>query len=162
MNKEQCAIMNIAGDGMIRKIKEGDGEAIAKVAKEALAHDSSSSLIESRIKELKDNDNYFIYVYQDDSTNEVIGFIEAERYNLIYGGNGFNIIALAVDEDYRNKGVGRALVESLERYAISIGYTFIRLNSRIERADAHLFYSHIGYTEDKIQKRFIKRFGQKQ
>ncbi len=147
---------------MIRKLKEGDGNAIARIAREALSHEASASYIESRIRALKDNDNYYIYVYADDSTDEAIGFIEAERYSLLYGGDGFNIIALAVDEEYRNKGIGKALVDALECYASSIGYTFIRLNSRVERVDAHSFYKHIGYKEDKIQKRFIKTFGQKQ
>ncbi len=145
---------------MIRKLKEGDGDAMAKIAKEALGHDASPSYLEDRIKELKDNDNYYIYVYAEDGSDQALGFIEAQRYNLIYGGDGFNIIALAVDKDYRGKEIGRALVESLECYAASIGYGFIRLNSRVEREDAHLFYKHLGYREDKVQKRFIKTFGQ--
>lgn len=146
---------------MIRKVKEGDGGAIAKIAREALSHDASPSYLECRIRELKDNDSYYIYVYAD-ASDQALGFIEAQRYNLIYGGDGFNIIALAVDKDYRDKGIGRALVESLEDYAASICYTFIRLNSRAEREDAHSFYRHMGYVEDKVQKRFIKTFGQKQ
>ena len=36
------------------------------------------------------------------------------------------------------------------------GADFIRLNSRIEREDAHAFYSRLGYCCDKVQKRFIK------
>ena len=146
---------------MIRKLKEGDGKAIAKIVREALEHDASPSYLEDRIRKLKDNDSYYICAYADDATDQALGFIEAQSYNLIYGGDGFNIIALAVDKDYRGKGIGRALVESLECYAASIGYSFIRLNSRVEREDAHSFYSHIGYREDKVQKRFIKTFGQK-
>ena len=35
---------------------------------------------------------------------------------------------------------------------------FIRLNSANYRLEAHKFYENIGYTSDKLQKRFIKIF----
>ena len=47
-------------------------------------------------------------------------------------------------------------MNKLEEYAVDNNINFIRLNSAMKREEAHKFYEHIGYTCDKVQKRFIK------
>ena len=49
-------------------------------------------------------------------------------------------------------------MKRLEQYAEENSISFIRLNSAMKREDAHNFYERIGYTCDKVQKRFIKFF----
>ena len=49
-------------------------------------------------------------------------------------------------------------MSKLENYAVDNNISFIRLNSALKREEAHKFYEHIGYTCDKVQKRFIKVF----
>jgi ribosomal protein S18 acetylase RimI-like enzyme len=39
----------------------------------------------------------------------------------------------------------------------SEGGSYIKLNSRVERTEAHGFYEHIGYTHKKTQKYFYKK-----
>ena len=56
----------------------------------------------------------------------------------------------------QGKGVGKALLQGLEVEAQRRGYAFIRLNSAEHRIGAHAFYEQVGYTCDKLQKRFIK------
>lgn len=138
---------------MVRKINKEDAESIAVICESTLNHKTSKTLIKKRIEELDNNNNYYLAVYDDGS---VSGFIQAEEYTLLYGEKGFNIISLAVAKEKQNKGYGKALLKSLEDYAKGCGCTFIRLNSRIERENAHAFYLHLGYECDKTQKRFIK------
>ena len=49
-------------------------------------------------------------------------------------------------------------MNKLEDYAVDNNISFIRLNSAMKREEANKFYEHIGYSCDKVQKRFIKVF----
>jgi len=146
---------------MIRKIKIDDAFTIKHICESALGHKTATDLIKQRIEELSYDPTYYIVVFEDEIDNTVKGFIQAEKYNLLYGENGWNIIALAVTKSAQKKGIGKQLLTSLEKYAKENGDTFIRLNSRYERTDAHAFYEHQGYKCDKVQKRFIKYISSK-
>ena len=50
------------------------------------------------------------------------------------------------------------MLQGLEEEAKRRGYAFIRLNSAEYRTEAHAFYEHVGYSCDKLQKRFYKIF----
>lgn len=141
---------------MIRNAKAEDAEGLKRIVEESLGHPTDSAVLAGRIEELKDHDQYFIRVFEEEESKAVIGFIQAEKYDLLYGDSGFNIIALAVLKEKQNKGVGRALLASLEQYAAENGGSFIRLNCNEKRTDAHAFYGHMGYVCDKTQKRFFK------
>lgn len=143
---------------MIRKVEIQDAYKIKYICETSLGHHTSLESLKDRIKDLREKSYYYIYVYEDEMTHEVYGFIQAQRYDLLYGDNGWNIIALAVEQNMQNKGIGKKLLKSLEDYAVSLNDSFIRLNSRVERIDAHQFYEHLGYVCDKTQKRFIKMF----
>ncbi len=141
---------------MIRRIKAEDASAIMEICIESLGHATDEEILRTQIEKLKDNPSYYIAVYADESSEKAVSFIEAESYSLIYGGDGWNIIALAVKPDFQRKGIGQILLSSLEEKAEAAGNSFIRLNSRVERNEAHAFYLASGYTCDKTQKRFIK------
>lgn len=55
------------------------------------------------------------------------------------------IMALAVAARYRNKGVGRALLQEIEQWCRENRITDIKVNSGEHRADAHAFYEACGY-----------------
>ena len=141
---------------MIRNIQMEDAPALEQICKTALGYETTAGYLRHRIQELSHDPCYFIAVYEDDVTHQILGFIQAEKYNLLYGDNGFNIIALAVSPMAQRQGIGKQLLTSLEDHAAERGYTFIRLNCNIVRQDAHAFYHHMGYTCDKTQKRFIR------
>lgn len=145
---------------MIRVIQQKDAETIKNICESELGHKTTVILLRQRIEELANNDHYYIMVFEDDQTHQILGFIQAEKYILLYGGNGWNIIALAVETNAQGRGIGKQLLLSLEKHAEELGYTFIRLNSNVVRTEAHAFYQHLGYQCDKTQKRFIKQITQ--
>ena len=57
------------------------------------------------------------------------------------------ISALVVDEAHRGGGVGRALVEELEREARARGCELLYLTTAARRTGAHAFYSQVGLEE---------------
>lgn len=141
---------------MIRPVYETDAPALSRICGSALGHPQSAAHISERIRVLSADSHYFLRVYEDDLTQKILGFIQAERYDLLYGGDGWNVIALAVSPEVLHQGIGRQLLESLEENASRAGQSFIRLNCNVTRTDAHGFYEHLGYICDKTQKRFIK------
>ena len=144
---------------MIREINISDAEEIQKICKTALGYDVDISTVSNQINKLScDNKNHILAVYEDENTKKVIGFIHAQVYESVYSDTGLNILGLAVDPDFRGNGVGKKLIGYIEKYAMDNGISFIRLNSANYRVEAHKFYENIGYTSDKLQKRFIKYF----
>ena len=100
---------------MIRNVRSQDAQALVHICKTALKHETDSVTLEQRIQELSQNEFYYIAVYEDDHDHRVLGFIQAERYNLLYAGNGWNIIALAVDPEAQRQGIGKKLLTALEK-----------------------------------------------
>ena len=141
---------------MIRKIRTDDAEALKEITEEALGHPADVHVLCRQIASLKDDERYFLRVFEDEKTGRVCAFIEAQEYRLLYGEDGWNIIALAVEKENRGRGIGKALVHALETYAKEQGASFVRLGCSVIRKGAHAFYSRIGYTNDKTQKRFIR------
>jgi acetyltransferase, GNAT family len=144
---------------MIREIDISDAEDIQKICKTSLGYDVDISTVRNQIKKLScDNKNHILAVYEDENMKRVIGFVHAQVYESVYSDTGLNILGLAVDPDLWGNGVGKKLMCYIEKYAMDNNMAFIRLNSANYRLEAHKFYENIGYTSDKLQKRFIKIF----
>ena len=105
----------------------------------------------------EDVNHHYIYVYEDEELQTVVGFVHAEVYESLYSFAGLNILGLAVLPEFQGKGIGKELMNYLELNAKNNSIEFIRLNSADYRVEAHKFYENIGYVCDKTQKRFMKR-----
>jgi ribosomal protein S18 acetylase RimI-like enzyme len=65
---------------------------------------------------------------------------------------------LAVAAEAEGRGVGRALMAAVERWAAEQGYRFVTLNVFATNERAIAMYEHVGYQPDWI--RYIKVLGQ--
>ena len=143
---------------MIRNIKIEDAEAIQRICNISLGYSVSIETVMRQIQKLSEDVNHhYIYVYEDEELQKVVGFIHAEVYESLYSYAGLNILGLAVLPEFQGKGIGKELMNHLELKAKDDSVTFIRLNSADYRVEAHKFYESIGYVCDKTQKRFIKK-----
>ena len=143
---------------MIRNIQLTDAKAIRDISEFSLGYKTTEAVTAQQITKLLTDKQHFIRVYEDDTTHTVAGFIHAEAYELLYKESGFNILGLAVISKYWHKGIGKQLMQAVEAEAVARRYRFIRFNSGEQRAEAHAFYEHCGYTCTKLQKRFIKEW----
>lgn len=143
---------------MLRDLKTTDVAAICEINKEALGYVFSLEETASQLTRLSKDSHHFLLGYEDDASHELLGYVHAEVYESLYSKAGFNILALAVLPQRQGKGIGKALLEGLEQETKKRGYNFIRLNSADHRLGAHAFYEKVGYTCDKVQKRFIRIF----
>lgn len=143
---------------MIRNIKIEDAEAIQRICNISLGYAVSIETVMKQIQKLSEDVNHhYIYVYEDEKLQKVVGFVHAEVYESLYSYTGLNILGLAILPEFQGKGIGRGLMQYLELKAKDDSVLFVRLNSADYRVEAHKFYESIGYVCDKTQKRFIKR-----
>ena len=142
---------------MIRTVQVKDAGQIRDLCHQSLGYDSTLEKVAAQIEkfDLPDSD-HFCFVYEEDQTGNIIGYVEAEVYESLYSDAGLNILGLAVFPSAQGRGIGRQLMERVEDLAKSKHYAFIRLNSASHRKEAHIFYEHIGYEGNKTQKRFLK------
>ena len=141
---------------MLRSLKETDVASIYEINKEALGYSFSPEETASQLTKLSQDSHHFLLGYEDSTNHALLGYVHAEVYESLYSNAGFNILALAVIPQMQGKGIGKALLKGLEQETEKRGYKFIRLNSADHRIGAHAFYEQVGYTCDKLQKRFIK------
>ena len=142
---------------MIRAIRYDDAPAIHEIITTSLKYSCNEDVIRENISRLADDDHCLSLACEDDATGQVVGFLHATRYDTLHKRGGWDVISLAVLPSRQGKGYGRELLEAFEQQVRSRGGLYVRLNSRIERTDAHRFYEHMGYDCDKQQKRFIKQ-----
>ncbi len=93
---------------MVRNVKARDAEALVRICKTALKHETDILTIKKRIQELTTNDSYYIAIYEDDHDHRVLGFIQAQRYNLLYAGNGWTSLPLRLIRKRRDRVLGKA------------------------------------------------------
>ena len=141
---------------MLRALKPTDTASIYEINKEALGYAFSPEETASQLAKLSQDTHHFLLGYEDSTNHDLLGYVHAEVYESLYSNAGFNILAFAVLPQMQGKGIGKTLLKGLEQETEKRGYKFIRLNSADHRLEAHAFYEQVGYTCDKLQKRFIK------
>ena len=142
---------------MIRTVQVKDAGQIRDLCYQALGYDSTLEKVATQIDKFNSPDSgHFCFVYEEDQTGNILGYVEAEVYESLYSDAGLNILGLAVFPSAQGRGIGRQLMERVEELTKSKHYAFIRLNSASHRKEAHVFYERIGYVGNKTQKRFLK------
>ena len=143
---------------MLRNLLLTDVESLSQINEQALGYSFSTEKTAQQLVKLIQDSHHFFIGFEDVKSHQLLGYVHAEVYQSLYSEPGFNVLALAVLPDQQGKGIGKTLLQGLEEEAKRRGYAFIRLNSAEYRTEAHAFYEHVGYSCDKLQKRFIKFF----
>lgn len=87
--------------------------------------------------------------------HSVVAFIALHWFDLVHWKEKMGrISSFCVDERFRSKGVGKALLQAAEQLLAEKGCAKIEVTSNERRTKAHQFYLDLGYVEDS--KRFVK------
>ncbi|MDU4442353.1 MAG: GNAT family N-acetyltransferase [Streptococcus mitis] len=143
---------------MLRDLRETDVKAICEINQEALGYSFSLEDTSNQLARLSQDSHHFLLGFEDSTNHSLLGYVHAEVYESLYSKAGFNILALVVSPQAQGQGIGKSLLQGLDQEAKRRDYGFIRLNSADHRLGAHAFYEKVGYTCDKVQKRFIRIF----
>jgi GNAT superfamily N-acetyltransferase len=141
-------------EGTIREAAPADAPALAALSGQ-LGYPVAAAEMEERLRALLGDPRHAVFVWQG-ADGQVLGWIHVFRSLYLEIPPMAEIGGLVIDEGARGRGIGAALVERVERWALEQGLARMRVRSRLERADAHRFYDRLGYARFKRSQVFTK------
>jgi GNAT superfamily N-acetyltransferase len=135
----------------LRKMSMEHAQDVCKLSGQ-LGYPLSNDQIEKNINEIIASENHaaFVAFYNQ----KIVGWVYAFRAILIETKPFIEIGGLIVDENFRNAGIGKKLIEKIKDWALENAINEVRVRSNILRNAAHKFYLNNGFTEIKQQKVF--------
>ncbi len=133
----------------IRQASLEDSRSIAKLSGQ-LGYETEFKVQQNRLKPilLSKEDCIYVATHNDQLIGWTHGFytlrVETDPFVEIGG--------LVVDENFRNKGVGKKLVEFIFDWAKTKNCNLIRVRSNTIRVESHKFYEKLGFDLNKTQK----------
>ena len=129
----------------IREAEPADIFALAELMIE-LGYDTTRDEMKVRFENIHDHMDHKTFIAAIDK--DVVGMVGLTK-NFSYEQNGMyvRVVAIVTRSSFRQKGIGKKLMDVAENWTREIGANKILLNcgNREERAIAHLFYKNIGY-----------------
>ncbi|HEY6952962.1 MAG TPA: GNAT family N-acetyltransferase [Bacteroidota bacterium] len=144
-----------AGTVEIRPATIADAGRIAELSTQ-LGYPASKKEMKLRIATVARRNDQKIFAAVVDGV--IAGWLEIFRPRSVLNWGKAEIGALVVDDRYRRRGVGNALMETAHAWAKKNHCPFVYLRSNVVRSDAHKFYKRSGYTVFKTQLVFRKLF----
>ena len=135
----------------IREMNVEDIEELAELYKQFWDEESKVKKMRNKFAELKNNDHYiYLSAVKDE---KLVGSMLGIICKSLYGECApFLVIEdFIVDKDYRQQGVGSALMEEMEDYAAKRDCTHILLVTERERKGAIKFYESCGFQKGTHQ-----------
>jgi len=127
----------------LRVARRGDEEAIARLLG-LLGYPASPDDVRDRILRLGKKGSARVVVATSDE--RVVGFAAVEILSTIHNSAPVcHVTALAVAPELRRRGIGRRLLEGIERLARHNGCRRVVVTSAERRTDAHSFYTANGW-----------------
>lgn len=120
--------------------------------------ESSLVRMQETFARLRNDPDYVFLVAEvdDEIAGSLMGIICEELYGEC---RPFLVIEdVIVDREFRQQGIGSALIREIESYAVSRNCNYIIFVSELERTDAVPFYRSLGYAPDSYRG-FKKRLG---
>jgi GNAT superfamily N-acetyltransferase len=138
----------------IRPAALADCTALAALAGQ-LGYDSSPEQIAQRLEGLRKAGENAVLVAQERGRG-IVGWISVYVFRTVTSDARVEISGFVVDERYRSRQIGAALLKSAEEWAIARGCRAIGVHTNVLRERAHVFYERNGYRLVKTQKFFRK------
>jgi N-acetylglutamate synthase-like GNAT family acetyltransferase len=129
----------------IRRFEKEDIDEITHLTTD-LGYQTTVEQMKSRMEKICLAENVWTFIAQ--TKNKIVGYVGfSKNFSWEQDGDFLRIQALVVKNGERKKGVGKKLVQFVEKFAKEIDANSIVLNcgNRTEREDAHNFYKKIGF-----------------
>jgi GNAT superfamily N-acetyltransferase len=138
----------------IRHAREQDCAEITRLAGQ-LGYPTSENSMRERLKRLLASPGDAVFVAES-AEGGLAGWIHGVLQQFLESDYRVEIAGLVVDERFHRQGIGRGLVERVERWAVEQGVSQSSVRCRTTRAEAHRFYESLGYKQAKTQIVFRK------
>jgi GNAT superfamily N-acetyltransferase len=137
----------------IRLATAADAEGIAQLAGQ-LGYPATAEETIQRLRVVNRHSQQAVYVAE--ANGREAGWVHVFVRPSLTTEPSAEVAALVVDEHYRSRGIGQALMAEVERWAKEQGCITVRLRSNVARLRAHAFYERLGYETLKTSKTFCK------
>jgi GNAT superfamily N-acetyltransferase len=138
----------------IRPPRQSDAQAIADQSAQ-LGYPVEVDELRERLAVVEANDHAAVLVATD-VADRVIGWVHVELKRTLVAPLTAQIMALVVDDEARNRGIGRELLAAAEAWARDRGCHRVVVGTRVTRERAHRFYRREGYSLQKTSHFFEK------
>ena len=119
-----------------------------------LGYETKRTEMETRLKLILSNPGYKTFVAtMDGCICGMIGTLTYPSYE--HNDASGRILALVTASTARRRGIGRALIATVEKDFAQRGIRRVSLDTRLTREDAHTFYESLGYERNGW--RFVKQ-----
>ncbi len=132
----------------------GDADSVAQLMTQ-LGYPSTSQQIAQRFARIDGQSNQALFVAEDEG--QVVASVHVAANPYLENDASAEILGLVVADEYRSRGVGKALVSAAEAWAAALGCGMLRVRSNTIRTRAHAFYDRAGFQRVKTQLCFEKR-----
>jgi GNAT superfamily N-acetyltransferase len=139
---------------IIRKAQLADATRMAELSG-TLGYPVSAHAMEQRLTRVLKLETHSVFVAE--RNGEVVGWTHGAEQEMLELGCRCEIWGLVVAENERGRGIGRRLVEAVEKWARDRGLENMSVRSNIVRPESHPFYERIGYTRHKTQHAYRKQ-----
>ena len=140
---------------IIRSAIPSDAARLSELSTE-LGYPTSSTEMTLRLNRLLGRDSETVIVAQP-AAGPIVGWLHGSEQLLLESGRRCEILGLVVDQEHRGRGIGRRLVEAVERWAFERGLEQMAVRSNVLRPESHPFYERLGYGRSKTQHAYRKR-----
>jgi predicted N-acetyltransferase YhbS len=132
----------------IREGHPSDSADIARLTVE-LGYAGDANTIEERLRRiaLQRDQVVFVAVLEE----KTVAWLQARASVSLESGYRVEIAGLIVAGGCRRRGIGRALMQQAERWALEIGSEVVVVRSNIKRVESHDFYAALGFSAAKTQ-----------
>jgi GNAT superfamily N-acetyltransferase len=96
-----------------------------------------------------------------DASDQAIGWLHVQLKHSLMAPPAAQVMGLVIDESQRSAGIGGALLEAAEAWALDRGCTDLLVATRITRERAHAFYRRHGYALLKTSHMFTRRLSER-
>ena len=129
----------------IRKLNINDLEGLIRLLEQLWVGKTIEADAVKRVIEKGLNSDSQIYICAIDQ-GKLVGFCSLTiKNNLWVSANLGNVDELVVDSGYRNKGIGKLLMNKIEQIARDHDCKRLELDSSFHRTIAHGFYERLGF-----------------
>jgi GNAT superfamily N-acetyltransferase len=136
----------------IRKATGDDAPAIAQLSSQ-LGYPVEANVMRDRLQRFLPRAKHVVFVAE---TDELVGWIHGAEHELLEVARHCEIWGLVVADGQRRKGIGRRLVDAVEKWARHRGLSEISVRSNVIRPESHPFYERLGYVRYKTQHAYRK------
>ncbi len=125
------------------------------ILSDQLGYPVTENELAHRFQKLLQSPRHAFFVYEENKN--ILGWIHLECVEDLIEDDKAEIKALIVSENSRGNGIGKALIESAEKWAKTYHLHTIYLNCNILRERTHTFYEREGFSNYKTSRFFEKK-----